>query len=102
MVAVAKVVFKMVALVFQRVKGFVFYLPSCPSSFDQSSDIFFIDSDVGHPTIAIGGLFISNDAVVKKVDLIGIFRAIERYIINSSAFMLAALFIVERHLAAGL
>lgn len=73
----AKVVFKVIALVLQRVEGFVFYLPACPSSFDQIDDIIFVDRDIGHPAVAIGGLFILDNAVVKKVDLIGIFRTIE-------------------------
>ncbi len=65
--AVAKVVLKMVTLVFQRVKGFVFYFPSCPSTFDQGDDIVFINGDVGHPTVAVSGLFTVNDTVVKEV-----------------------------------
>ena len=74
----SEVVFKVVTLVFERVEGFVFYLPSRSSTFDKLDDIVFIDTDVGHPAVAIGGLFISDNAVVKKVDLIGISRPIER------------------------
>ena len=65
--------FKMVTLTFQRVKGFVFYFPSCSTRFDQRGDVVFINIDIGHPTVAISALSVNRDAVVKKINLIGIF-----------------------------
>ena len=90
LLAMAKVVFNMIALIFKRVKSFVFNFPACPTAFNQLDHIIFIDENIGHPTVAVGGFFIVNNMVVKKVDLIGIFRAIERHIINPSVLMLTA------------
>ena len=76
LVTMTKVMFKVVALVFQRVEGFVFDLPSCPSSFDQSDNILFINGGIGHPAVAVGGLFAVNHTVIKEINLIGIFMRI--------------------------
>jgi len=47
--SVSIIVLQVVALVLQRVKGLVFNLPACPSSFLDVKDIFFGDVQIGDP-----------------------------------------------------
>jgi len=67
MLAMAKVVFNMIALIFKRVKSFVFNFPACPAAFSQLDHIIFIDDNIGHPTVAVGDFSIIDKAVVKKL-----------------------------------
>lgn len=76
LVAMAKVVFNMIALVFKCIKAFVFNFPACPAAFDQLGHIIFIDNNIGHPAIAVSDFSFIDKLVVKKIDLIGIFGAI--------------------------
>jgi len=52
----AEVVFNMIALIFKRVKPFVFNFPACPAAFNQLDHIIFIDDNIGHPAVAVGEL----------------------------------------------
>ena len=72
----AKVVFNMIALIFKRVKSFVFNFPACPAAFDQLEHIIFIDDDIGDPAVAVSDLSFIDKVVVKKIDLVGILGAI--------------------------
>ena len=74
--AVAKVVFNMIALIFKRVKSFVFNFPACPTAFNQLSHIIFIDENIGHPTVAVGNFSFIDKAIIKKINIIGILGAI--------------------------
>jgi hypothetical protein len=53
MVAMAKVVFDMIALVFKRIKAFVFNFPACAAAFDQLEHIIFVDENISHPAVTV-------------------------------------------------
>ena len=44
--AMAKVVFNMIALVFKRIKAFVFNFPACSTTFNQLDHIIFVDDNI--------------------------------------------------------
>ena len=50
--AMAKVVFELIALILQRVEGFVFNFPARTSTADKLGRVFFGNRQVGHPTKA--------------------------------------------------
>ena len=52
----AKVMFKMIALVFQGIERFIFYFPSGSTRLHQLNDIVFGYSKIGDPAIVICGL----------------------------------------------
>ena len=53
LLAMAKVVFNMIALVFKRIESFVFNFPACSAAFDQLNDIIFVDDNIGHPAVTV-------------------------------------------------
>jgi hypothetical protein len=73
LLTMTKVVFNMIALIFKRVKCFVFNFPACPAAFNKLGDIIFIDENIGHPAITAGDLAFIDQLVVKIINLIGIF-----------------------------
>ena len=73
---VTEVVFKMVPLVLQGVKGFVFDFPTCTGASYQFFDIAFVNEDIGYPTVSIGHLAVGNDLILEEVDVIGIFGSV--------------------------
>lgn len=84
LVAMAKVVFNMIALVFKRIKAFVFNFPACSAAFDQLGHIIFVDDNISHPAVAVSGFSFIDKLVVKKIDLIGIFGAVCLSSVNHS------------------
>ena len=58
LLSVAEVVFEVIALVFERVEGFVFDFPTRPSAFDQGDDIVLINMNIGHPAVFVGDFVI--------------------------------------------
>lgn len=70
------IVLNMIALILQGVKGLVFDFPAGAPYPHQLFDIFFIDLDVGHPTVAIGRLSVFDDLVFEKVYVVGIFGSV--------------------------
>lgn len=40
LIAMAEIVFKMISLIFKRVKGFIFNFPSCPAAVNQPTILF--------------------------------------------------------------
>ena len=73
---VTVIVLDMIALILQSVKGFVFDFPAGAPYPHKFFDIFFIDEDVGHPTVAIGDLSVFDELVFEKVYVIGVFRSV--------------------------
>ena len=76
LLAMAKVVFNMIALIFKRVKCFVFNFSACPLAFNKLGDMIFIDENIGHPAITVADLPFVDQLVVKKINLIGILGAV--------------------------
>lgn len=54
MLSVSEVVFNVVALIFQCIKGFIFNFPPGTATFYQGDHIVFINADIGNPTVFIG------------------------------------------------
>jgi len=69
---VAEIMLQVIALVFECVKGFIFNLPSCPTTFDQLNNVVFGDGDIGYPAVVIGCLFALEYRVFKLIDVVGI------------------------------
>ena len=72
LITVAEIVFQVVALVLECVKGFIFDLPSCPTTFDQLDNVVFGDGDIGYPAVVVGYLFAVEYGVFKVVDVVRI------------------------------
>ena len=71
--SVSEVVFEVIALVFERVEGFVFDFPTSPSAFDQIDDIVAVNMDIGHPAVFVGDFVVFWDNLkLEKIDIIGI------------------------------
>ena len=72
LLAMAKVVFNMIALIFKRIKAFVFNFPARSAAFDQLNDIIFVDDNIGYPAVTVSDFAFNGKLVVKKIDLIRI------------------------------
>ena len=82
------VVFDMVALVFQGVKGFIFNLPPGTASFNQFRHIVSGYGKIRYPTVLIGGLSIFIDEpVLEKVNLIGSLGTVEGDVVDPLILM---------------
>src|SRR3972149_8974749 len=82
LVSVPVVMLDVITLVFQGVKGFVFYLPASAAGSNQPSDIVLVNGNVRNPAVMVGYLFSVLDPILKKIDLPGILCAIKRDIVN--------------------
>ena len=64
MVAVAKVMFKMIALIFEDIDGFIFNFPACASELAGRDDILISQLMVGNPGVAeksVATFFLSDE-----------------------------------------
>ena len=72
-----KVVLKVIALVFERIEGFIFDFSACPAAVNQAEHIISIYLNVSHPAIFIGDFAgFSHELILEKIDKIGIFGTV--------------------------
>ena len=74
--AMAEIVFDVIALVLKGIKAFIFYLPAGATGFDQIADVVCSDVDVGNPAIVIGAFGAHKEAVLEEIDVVGILCAV--------------------------
>jgi len=78
-----KVVLKLIPLILERIEGFVFDFPACPSPAHQVICVVPADGEVGDPA-KMAGFFAFDLPVFQKVDAhIGI-RLVQRHIIEKT------------------
>src|SRR3989339_532926 len=75
-------VLNMITLVFERIEGFVFDLPSGAATPHQFPYVLFGNGHIGYPAVMIGGFpFFIGHPVLKKIDLFSLTGTIERHIV---------------------
>jgi len=74
--AVAEVVLDVIALVFKGIEAFVFHFPAGAAGFDQFHHVVFAHGNIGDPTVVVGALVFNKQAVLEKVDVVGVLGAV--------------------------
>ena len=75
--AMTKIMFDVIALVFERVEGFIFDFPSSPTALNQSCHIIFVNDHISDPTVCIGDFAsFCHELILKKIDSLGIWGAV--------------------------
>ena len=72
----AEAVFDVTALVFKGIKALIFHFPAGAAAFDQIDHVVFGDLDVGNPTVVVSALVVNKEAVLEKIDAVGILCAV--------------------------
>src|SRR6266852_3829429 len=82
LLAMAIVVLKMVALIFQRIERLIFNLPPRPATAHERIDVTFTHPQVRHPTEVLD-LVLSYLPILHKIDSHVRSRGIERHVVQS-------------------
>jgi len=69
--AVAEVVFDVIALVFKGIKALIFNFPAGTAAFDQIDHVVFGDLDIGDPTVVVSALVVNKETVLEKINVVG-------------------------------
>ena len=72
----AKIMLKMISLIFQSIESFVLNLPSCAGAFGQFHNIILIYDNIRHPTVFVCDLTFVNELILKTIYVVGILCAI--------------------------
>src|SRR3989338_7200056 len=89
------IVFKVVPLIFQRVKGFVLDFPTCSTTPHQLMNIVFCNMYVGYPTTITFLPFLCYKSLFKNVCFYIFMAIVENVVISKSILMDNPFFILK-------